>query len=123
MSSLLTRTCTLALAAMALAGCSAGERQEQPEDVKPVATDTVTLARSYRFDPVAIKVTAGDTVTWRNEDEFTHDVQMASGDDTTRHELEPGDEVSITFDDPGTYAYECTYHPRDMRGRVVVEEA
>ena len=122
MSPHLSKACVLALAVVALAGCSAGERREQPADVKPVATDTVTLARSYRFDPVAIRVEAGDTVTWTNEDEFTHDVQMESGDDTKRHQLEPGDEVSITFEEPGTYDYECTFHPRDMRGRVVVEQ-
>jgi plastocyanin len=110
----------LLLAPLLLVGCSAGERRASLDDATPVATKTVHLAKSYRFDPEVVKVKVGDTVTWKNEDNFTHDVQLKSGPDTKRHELEPGDSVKVTFTNAGEFDFLCNMHPRDMRGRVVV---
>jgi plastocyanin len=103
-----------ALAATALvAGCGgAGEARE------PVATTEVEMVKSYRFDPKTIEVEAGATVTWTNEDNFTHTVQVDGQED---HEVEPGERVSITFDEPGTYPYVCTLHRQDMDGEVLVK--
>ncbi len=33
---------------------------------------------------------------------------------------QPDQAVQITFDKPGQYDYICTFHPNDMKGRVVV---
>ena len=99
-----------ALAALA-AGCGGDE------DAEPVATTEVQMAKSYRFEPKAISVQAGDTVTWTNDDNFTHTVQVDGQED---HEVDRGDSVSITFDEPGTYHYVCTLHRRDMDGTVTV---
>jgi plastocyanin len=41
-----------------------------------VATTEVTMARSYRLDPKTIELEAGQTVTWTNEDNFTHTVRV-----------------------------------------------
>ena len=103
-----------ALAAAALAaGCGgAGASAE------PVATTEVEMVKSYRFDPKTIEVEAGATVTWTNEDNFTHTVQVEGQED---HEVEPGEQVSITFDDAGTYPYVCTLHRHDMDGEVIVK--
>jgi plastocyanin len=87
------------------------------EAAAPVATTEVAMAKSYRFDPKAISVEAGDTVTWTNDDNFTHTVQVDGQDD---HKVERGERVSITFDQPGTYHYVCTLHSKDMDGEVVV---
>lgn len=101
----------VALVAVA-AGCASGECSE------PVATDEVTMPRSYRFDPKVIRVDAGTTVSWTNEDNFTHTVQVDGQED---HEVGRGDSVSIAFDTPGTYHYVCTLHEQDMDGEVIVE--
>ena len=53
------------------------------------------------------------TVTWTNDDNFTHTVQVDGQDD---HKVERGKSVSITFDKPGTYHYVCTLHSQDMDG-------
>ena len=87
------------------------------EESKPVATTEVTMAKSYRFDPQTIEVKAGDTVTWTNEDNFTHTVQV---DGQSDHEVGKGESVSITFDKPGTYDYVCRLHRQDMDGEVIV---
>jgi plastocyanin len=87
------------------------------ESNEPVATTEVTMAKSYRFDPETIEVEAGSTVTWANEDNFTHTVQVDGQED---HEVERGESFSITFDEPGTYHYVCTLHRQDMDGEVIV---
>ena len=84
---------------------------------EPVATTDVAMAKSYRFDPEAIEIDAGQTVTWTNEDNFTHTVQVDGRDD---QKVEPGASVTETFDEPGTYHYVCTLHRKDMEGEVVV---
>jgi plastocyanin len=101
----------LAGLAVLAAGCGGGE------DAEPVATTDVRMAKSYRFEPKAITVASGDTVTWTNDDNFTHTVQVDGQED---HEVDRGDSVSITFDKPGTYHYVCTLHRRDMDGTVTV---
>jgi plastocyanin len=104
---------TVLAAAAVAAGCGgAGESNE------PVATTEVEMVKSYRFDPKTIEVEAGATVTWTNEDNFTHTVQVEGQED---HKVEPGERVSITFDEPGTYAYVCTLHRQNMDGEVIVK--
>jgi plastocyanin len=84
----------------------------------PVATTSVSMAKSYRFDPKAIEIKAGQTVTWTNNDNFTHTVHVDGMDD---HKVDRGKSVSITFDKPGTYPYVCTLHSHDMHGTVIVQ--
>ena len=102
-----------ALATTALAaGCGgAGASSE------PVATTEVKMVKSYRFDPKTIEIEAGDTVTWTNDDNFTHTVEVDGQED---HEVGQGESFSITFDTPGTYHYVCTLHSKDMDGEVTV---
>jgi plastocyanin len=83
----------------------------------PVATTAVSMAKSYRFDPKTIEIKAGQTVTWTNNDNFTHTVKVDGRDD---HKVGRGNSVSIRFDKPGTYHYVCTLHSKDMRGTVIV---
>jgi plastocyanin len=85
---------------------------------KPVATNEVLLPKSYKFEPAAIVVKAGTSVTWRNDDNFSHTVKVEDGPD---HELGRGKTVTIRFAKPGTYHYLCTFHPHDMRGEVIVK--
>ena len=43
----------------------------------PVQTDQVNLPPSYLFDPAVIQVVTGTSVTWTNNDHFTHSVRSA----------------------------------------------
>lgn len=105
------------LLALLLPGCSEGPAGSTEE---PVATNRVTLPKSYRFEPAAIRVQAGTTVTWTNEDDFPHNVHLLVGSDRTE-DLPVGESVSITFEEPGQIAYECSLHPQQMQGTVIVE--
>ena len=95
------------------AGCGGGG-----ESSEPVATTEVTMAKSYRFEPRTIEIAAGQTVTWTNQDNFTHTVQVDGRED---HKVGQDETVSVTFDTPGTYDYVCTLHRRDMDGTVIVK--
>jgi plastocyanin len=85
---------------------------------QPVATNRVDLPKSYRFDPGAIEIKAGTSVTWTNHDNFSHTVKFENGAD---HKLGRGSSVTIRFAKPGTYKYVCTLHSMDMRGKVIVK--
>jgi plastocyanin len=93
------------------AGCGG----EQSSDA--VATTQVKMAKSYVFEPKTIEIEAGETVTWTNDDNFTHTVKVDGQED---HRVDRDASVSITFDTPGTYHYVCTLHRQDMSGEVVV---
>jgi plastocyanin len=98
-------------ATLVVAGCGGTGTSE------PVATTKVLMAKSYRFDPGTIKIKEGDTVTWTNNDNFTHTVKFDGQQD---HKVGRGERVSITFDKPGRYHYVCTLHSKDMSGTVIV---
>ena len=101
------------LLVIALAGCGSAA----PEG--PADTDRVDLPKSYRFDPVSIKVSAGPTVTWTNNDQFTHTVRLLE-DEEVIGEMKPGETLEHSFDEPGEYRYDCSLHPKDMKGTVTV---
>jgi plastocyanin len=108
-----------------------------------VAPGTVEIIGGRRFEPRAITVQAGDTVTWVNVTDETHtvtayedkipegadyfasggsDSQEAASSDLTAGLLKEGDEYEVTFEEPGTYEYFCIPHEADgMTGTVVVE--
>jgi plastocyanin len=102
----------VAAAAVFAAGCGGSGTSE------PVAATEVEMVKSYSFDPKVIEIEAGDSVTWTNEDNFTHTVQVEGQDD---HKVGQGESVEITFDKPGTYDYVCTLHSQDMDGTVIVK--
>jgi plastocyanin len=103
-------------ATLLLAACAPAAQAE------PVATDQVNLPPSYRFEPAAITVPDGTTVTWTNNDNFTHNVRLIDdGGDVL--ELPPGESVSFTFTGPGEHRYDCSFHPTDMTGVVVVTDS
>ncbi len=103
-------------AALVLAGCGASAAASG----QPVQTNKVEMAKSYKFSPAVIQVTAGTTVTWNNDDNFTHDVRLLDGSNWKSKPLAPGDSTTYTFDKPGEYNYDCSFHPQDMKGKVIV---
>ena len=105
----------LAAATSLLGACASPARGAQA----PVQSAEVTMPPSYRFEPASVQVPAGTTVTFRNTDNFTHSVSV-SGGAFPYLDLAPGRSGQITFSQPGTYEYVCTYHATNMKGRVVV---
>ncbi len=84
------------------------------------ATHAVTIS-DFAFSPATLTVTAGDTVTWTNQDQIGHTATSTTGAFDSG-DLAQGDSFSFTFTTPGTYDYLCTPHP-SMTGRIVVQAA
>jgi amicyanin len=84
------------------------------------ATHTVTIV-DFAYSPATVTITAGDTVTWTNEDAVVHTATSTTGAFDTG-DLAQGESYSVTFTTSGTYAYLCTPHP-SMTGQIVVQAA
>jgi len=74
---------------------------------------------NFAFTPAALTVTAGTTVTWKNEDDSPHRIGNKNGTFKSAA-LDTDDTFSHTFTVPGEYAYICTIHPY-MAGTIIVK--
>jgi plastocyanin len=82
---------------------------------------TVEL-KDIQFRPQGIRVKPGTTVTWVNNDPVIHNVRQVESVFLSPDVVQPGDTFSYTFDTPGKYRYQCTFHHPNMNGVVIVEE-
>jgi len=106
-----------AVLTLAIGGCASSNGA----NASPVATTAVDLPKSYRFDPAGIAVKTGSTVTWTNHDNFTHSVHFLDGGlPSDPMVMPPGQTVTFTFSQAGTFTYECHFHPQNMKGTVSV---
>jgi plastocyanin len=101
----------MAALAVAATACTSGAASPAPSVDGPAVA-----VRDYEFEPGSLTVETGATVTWVWEGRAPHNVvgwgfessDQSSG--TFRH----------TFEEPGTFAYQCTLHA-GMEGSVVAE--
>ncbi|MER6419734.1 plastocyanin/azurin family copper-binding protein [Streptomyces sp. NPDC001137] len=101
----------------------AGAALVLPAPAVQAAAGHQVLMSGYAFSPRTLTITAGDTVTWTNQDQAPHDVETTSGPASVHSPmLNKGGSWSHTFTTPGTYGYLCTVHP-GMTARLVVEPA
>jgi plastocyanin len=77
------------------------------------------LIKDFMFAPATLTVKVGTTVTWANKDEEPHTVFSDTGLFRSGA-IDTGEVFSFRFDQPGTYHFLCTIHPR-MVGTIVVE--
>jgi plastocyanin len=76
---------------------------------------------NFAFTPAALTVTAGTTVTWKNEDDSPHRIGDKNGTFKSAA-LDTDDTFSHTFAAAGEYPYICTIHPY-MVGKIIVKPA
>ena len=82
------------------------------------AEDVAVKIGNFTFGPQEVKVKAGTTVTWTNEDDIPHTVVSPNG--FRSKVMDTDGTYSFTFTTPGTYKYFCSLHPH-MTGTIVVE--
>jgi plastocyanin len=108
-----TGLCLWAVALVLVATACGSQGSAEPP---PSVGGPAVAVRDYEFEPASLRVDAGATVTWVWEGSAPHDV-VGQG-------FESSDQSSgtfrRTFEQPGTYAYQCTIHP-GMEGTIVVE--
>ena len=75
---------------------------------------------NFIFNPKAVTVKAGTTVTWTNRDDIVHGIASSNNAFKKSPAMDTDDTYSFTFTTPGTYQYFCYLHPQ-MVGSIVVE--
>lgn len=104
--------------------------QTTPSPAAASEGDIVVDMQSSQFQPATLRIRAGDTVTWLNQDGYAHTVTSDSGAAPLDSPSIPaGGSWSHTFTEPGTYDYHCKPHAyrddageyRGMVGRIIVE--
>jgi plastocyanin len=75
--------------------------------------------KNFMFMPTTLTVSAGDKVTWVNKDEEPHSVVSDTGVFRSGA-MDTDGSFSFKFDQPGTYHFTCSIHPR-MTGTIVVK--
>jgi hypothetical protein len=73
------------------------------------------------FTPATITVSAGTTITWKNNDGIAHTSTSDSGVWDTGN-MAAGASTTTTFSTAGSFPYHCTYHSNmGMKGIVIVK--
>lgn len=93
---------------LASTGCAAGPAQVDP--VHPVVR-----MLDNRYSPSDITIPVGGSVTFVGAGRNPHNAVAADGSWSTEEafgdlEMHDGDQATITFDEPGTYTFFCTFH-------------
>jgi plastocyanin len=84
------------------------------------ATPGTVFIDNFIFNPKAVTVKAGTTVTWTNRDDIVHGIASSNNAFKKSPAMDTDDTFSFTFTTPGTYQYFCYLHPQ-MVGSIVVE--
>jgi len=110
------------------------EKEQKPvhEEAQAALADVVMPTKVSRpgceqddrcYVPSAIAISAGESVSWLNDDSAFHSVTSgAYGAPTGLFDsgyMDPGDIFTYTFEESGEYAYYCTLHEW-MHGVVLV---
>ncbi len=82
------------------------------------STPTVTI-KDDAYAPAQVSISAGQTVTFVNNDDDAHTVTSTVGDFDSKG-LDTSGVWQHTFTKPGTYKYFCELHPF-MKGTIVVK--
>ena len=83
-----------------------------------LASDFLVVISNFTFTPAETTIRAGDTVTFRNDDDIPHLVIAKDGAFKTKV-LDTGNTATVPFKTVGEFPYFCGLHPH-MLGKVVV---
>jgi plastocyanin len=105
------------------------------ETARAQSTENVEVGNLYFCSPsfqngvCETTITAGDTVVW-DDVAGLHTVTECNADFSVcppvggfdSGVIGVGTSFSQAFDTPGTFSYRCSFHPAQMRGRIIVQE-
>ena len=115
------RIAALVLAGGLFAACGDDDGGSGPDPAPDELDVTTPQEPPPRFIPATGTIAVGGEVTWTNAtpEPIVHDVTSNNGA-WTATTLQPGESFSVTFDEAGSYTYQCTIHP-GMTGVIHVE--
>jgi plastocyanin len=80
----------------------------------PARAEQVVDQKDKQFSQDAMTVKVGESVSFTNSDQVTHDLSIKNPDGSRLMSAmqKPGDQQSITFDKLGSYKVQCLIHPK-----------
>ncbi|HZB05149.1 MAG TPA: plastocyanin/azurin family copper-binding protein [Thermoleophilaceae bacterium] len=126
----------LACLALGLVACGGDDEEsdggggasttEQPADTGGGGGGAEVAMESTQFNPKDLSVSAGETITFTNNEAVPHDVHKTSGpgEDFASGPsggMQEGDTFELTLDQPGEYEYVCDVHAPGMSGTITVK--
>jgi plastocyanin len=114
-----TKLSLILLAVIFLVACGPKTGPTPAGTLPPVQSSKAKVSIAiFAFDPVALTITTGTTVTWTNNDNVAHNI---AGDDGSwgSNSLATDDTYSFTFTKSGTFSYHCGIHP-SMKATITV---
>src|SRR5881394_1794261 len=97
--------CGIAVAAVLGAGSWACFSDRPSTGPEPVTPGTAVSIDNFAFEPPALGVGAGVTITWTNDDDVAHTVTSDDGSSFDSGVLAPGATFQATVNQLGTYTY------------------
>ncbi len=82
----------------------------------PAGSLVIRILDDDAFTPSTLEIDVGQSVTFVNQH---HDDHSATGSGFDTGIIGPGETVTITFDQPGRFAFGCRFHP-EMTGSIAV---
>ncbi|MGH2618827.1 MAG: cupredoxin domain-containing protein [Thermomicrobiales bacterium] len=104
------------------AASAGAEAAQEPSPAAAAASaDAIAVEIiDFAFDPPAIDVPLGGSITWTNGDTVPHTATGLDREALQSGTIAAGESYSQAFDTAGTYEYFCEFHP-NMKGSIVVE--
>jgi plastocyanin len=100
-------------------GTPQGETEPALQQNTGATPGVPVMIEDFKFTPATITVPKGTAAVWTNKDSATHTTSALDGTWDSEN-LRKGDAFTYTFNEAGTFDYQCNIHPR-MKGSVVVE--
>jgi amicyanin len=117
----------MVLGILFFAGCTNNQTTEITSTTAAQGVTTTTqisgnqvIIKNFAFGPAEMKIKAGDTVVWVNQDAAPHKLESDSGSEINSETLSNAQAYSHTFQTAGTYDYHCSIHP-SMKAKIIVE--
>jgi plastocyanin len=111
-----------ALAAAALlAGCGGDDSTDNgPKTAAPAAVTSTIKIANFLFEPDPVTVKAHTKIAVTNSDDAPHTVtEVGSSPSFDSGTVAGHKRGTVTFTTPGTFKYQCVFHPT-MKGTVTV---
>ena len=84
--------------------------------------EVVVDQHDLTFKPGSVAISAGDTVRFTDSDHIAHNITITSPDGTSLDKGMDtyGHDITVTFDQPGTFQAHCRIHP-SMKMTITVK--
>jgi plastocyanin len=111
----------VALAAAALlAGCGDDSTDNSPKTAAPAAASSTIKIANFLFEPDPVTVKADTRIAIANTDDAPHTITGVGSSPSFDSGTVAGHKRgTVMFRTPGTYKYQCVFHPT-MKGTVTV---